>query len=84
MWGHSCHQRVPRRPHASTGPFLPCDRRPNDTSCLPFCLSIETLPLPQAFVLYEEAIPDSRQEVRALHSIMGTLNRWVGSNLIRS
>ncbi|PSC73631.1 vacuolar sorting-associated 35B-like [Micractinium conductrix] len=29
----------------------------------------------QAFVLYEEAIPDSRQEVRALHSIMGTLNR---------
>ena len=30
----------------------------------------------QAFVLYEESIPDSRQEVRALQSIMGTLNRW--------
>ena len=29
----------------------------------------------QAFVLYEESIPDSRQEVRALQSIMGTLNR---------
>jgi hypothetical protein len=27
-------------------------------------------------VLYEESIPDSRQEVRALQSIMGTLNRW--------
>ena len=40
------------------------------------------LPLPirlpvQAFVLYEESIPDSKQEVRALQSIMGTLNRWV-------
>jgi hypothetical protein len=31
----------------------------------------------QAFTLYEESIPDSRQEVRALQSIMGTLNRWV-------
>ncbi|KAL4440093.1 hypothetical protein ABPG75_003094 [Micractinium tetrahymenae] len=29
----------------------------------------------QAFILYEESIPDSRQEVRALQSIMGTLNR---------
>jgi hypothetical protein len=29
----------------------------------------------QAFVLYEESIPDSRQEVRALQSIIGTLNR---------
>ena len=29
----------------------------------------------QAFVLCEESIPDSRQEVRALQSIMGTLNR---------
>lgn len=26
-------------------------------------------------MLYEESIPDSRQEVRALHTIMGTLNR---------
>lgn len=40
--------------------------------------------LPKAFLLYEESIPDSRQEVRALHSIMGTLNRcaegvcWAG------
>ncbi|EFN52770.1 hypothetical protein CHLNCDRAFT_54198 [Chlorella variabilis] len=31
----------------------------------------------QAFILYEESIPDSRQEVRALQSIMGTLNRQV-------
>ncbi|KAL4854485.1 Vacuolar protein sorting-associated protein 35B [Chlorella vulgaris] len=29
----------------------------------------------QAFVLYEESIPDSRQEVRALQSIIGTLSR---------
>ena len=29
-------------------------------------------------MLYEESIPDSKQEVRALQSIMGTLNRWAG------
>lgn len=29
----------------------------------------------QAFTLFEESIPDSKQEVRALHSIVGTLHR---------
>ena len=29
----------------------------------------------QAFLLYEESMPDSKQEVRALHRIMGTLQR---------
>lgn len=29
----------------------------------------------QAFLLYEESMPDSKQEVRALHSIIGTLQR---------
>ena len=29
----------------------------------------------QAFILYEEAIPDSKGEVTALQSIVGTLHR---------
>ena len=31
--------------------------------------------LPQAFILYEEAVPDSKGEVTALQSIVGTLHR---------
>ena len=30
---------------------------------------------PQAFILYEEAVPDSKGEVTALQSIVGTLHR---------
>lgn len=46
-------------------------------------LHMPLAPLPcllwlQAFVLYEESIPDSRQEIRALQSIMGTLHRCRG------
>ncbi len=29
----------------------------------------------QAFILYEEAVPDSKGEVTALQSIVGTLHR---------